>query len=98
MLRRRAADTVIVLRSSSAAIHPSVMEWFVQQHASRSHLPQMRRAIASSASRLNALEPVEPIEAVQNVGEFPTVTDQSEGRYPEPRSGKRFGRSGNNGS
>jgi len=51
-----------------------------------------------NAQRGPSGEPVEPIEAVQNVGEFPTMTDQSEGRYPEPRSGKRFGRSGNDGS
>ncbi|HEX2215687.1 MAG TPA: DUF2934 domain-containing protein [Xanthobacteraceae bacterium] len=34
-------------------------------------------------------EPVEPIEAVENVGEFPTLTDQGEeqthpSRHPEP--------------
>ena len=27
-------------------------------------------------------EPIEPIEAVRNAGEFPTLTDQGEGRYP----------------
>jgi hypothetical protein len=28
-------------------------------------------------------EPVEPLEALTNVGEFPTLTDQSEGKAPQ---------------
>jgi hypothetical protein len=33
-------------------------------------------------------EPIEPIEAVRNAGELPTLTDQGEGRYPEPQARK----------
>jgi hypothetical protein len=34
-------------------------------------------------------EPIEPIEAVRNAGEFPTLTDQGEGRFPEPATKQR---------
>jgi hypothetical protein len=30
-------------------------------------------------------EPIEPIEAVENLGEFPTITDQGESAYPPRR-------------
>jgi Protein of unknown function (DUF2934) len=30
-------------------------------------------------------EPIEPIEAVENLGEFPTITDQGESSYPHRR-------------
>jgi hypothetical protein len=30
-------------------------------------------------------EPIEPIEAVENLGEFPTITDQGEASYPSRR-------------
>jgi hypothetical protein len=30
-------------------------------------------------------EPIEPIEAVENLGEFPTITDQGEASYPGRR-------------
>jgi hypothetical protein len=30
-------------------------------------------------------EPIEPIEAVENLGEFPTITDQGESSYPPRR-------------
>jgi hypothetical protein len=31
-------------------------------------------------------KPIEPIEAVRNAGEFPTLSDQGEGEYPEAPS------------
>ncbi len=34
-------------------------------------------------------EPIEPIEAVRNAGEFPTLTDQGEGQFPEPATKQR---------
>ena len=37
-------------------------------------------------------EPIEPVEAVRNAGEFPTLTDQGEGQYPEPQSQKQRSR------
>jgi Protein of unknown function (DUF2934) len=34
-------------------------------------------------------EPIEPLEAVQNAGEFPTLTDQSESENPKQRKRRR---------
>jgi hypothetical protein len=37
-------------------------------------------------------EPIEPVEAVRNAGEFPTLTDQGEGQYPEAQTQKQGSR------
>ncbi len=40
-------------------------------------------------------EPIEPIEAVENMGEFPTMTDQGEEQtYPTPRASGSAGKGG----
>jgi hypothetical protein len=52
-----------------------------------------RSTLKPSEKNLGPLgEPIEPVEAVRNIGEFPTLTDQGEGQYPEPQSQKQGSR------
>lgn len=41
-------------------------------------------------SKARAGEPVEPIEALENLGEFPTTTDQGEMKMPKRRPSPRL--------